>query len=225
MPSVDAATVEATNRQGVWLLTRWAADGNADRLLEVVAEERIRLELRIWMISRFPGFRRDEFGDGQVFVAALVAALSDSNPWVRRDAARAVYGAPKKWDLRKTAAALRSLLADENDLVRLEAAIALSGIGDQAARAPLIEFAETGATNQQRSAVAALARLRTPEGEKWMCGYLTGPESDWAAGWLAEMGTASSIAPLKRARRRNPFSRRDYTAAITAIKRRKAEQA
>ena len=58
-----------------------------------------------------------------------------------------------------------------------------------------------------------------------MCGYLTGPESDWAAGWLAEMGTASSIAPLKRARRRNPFSRRDYTAAITAIKRRKAEQA
>lgn len=223
MPSVDAATVEATNRQGIWLLNRWAADGNVDRLLEVVAEERIRPELRIWAISRFPGFRRDEFGDGQVFVAALVAALSDSSPWVRRDAARAVYGAPKKWDLRKTVPALRSLLADESDLVRLEAAIALSSIGDQAARAPLIEFAGTAAT--QRSAVAALARLRTPEGEKWMCGYLTGPDSGWAAGWLAQMGTASSIAPLKRARRRHRFSRRDYTAAITAIKRRKAEQA
>lgn len=222
---MDAATVEATNRRGVWLLTKWAADGDADRLMEVVAEERIRPELRIWMISRFPGFRRDEFSDGQVFVAALVAALSDPSPWVRRDAARAVYGAPKRWDVRKTVPALRSLLADENDLVRLEAAIALSSIGDQAARAPLIEFAETAATNPRKSAVAALARLRTPEGEKWMCGYLTGPDSGWAAGWLAQVGTASSIAPLKRARRRHPLSRGDFTAAITAIERRKPDQA
>ena len=221
---MDAATVEATNRQGRQLLARWAAEGNAARLLEIVAEERIRPELRIWAIPRFPGFRRDEFGDGQVFVAALVAALSDSNPWVRRDAARAVYGAPDRWNLRKTVPALRSLLADESDQVRLAAAIALSGLDDQAARAPLIEFAETAAANPQRSAVAALARLRTLEGERWMCRYLTGPDSDWAAGWLAEMGTASSIAPLKRARRRHPFSRGDYTAAITTIERRKAEQ-
>jgi hypothetical protein len=28
---------------------------------------------------------------------------------------------------------------------------------------------------------AALARWRTPEGEKWMCRYLRGPDSDWAA--------------------------------------------
>ena len=73
--------------------------------------------------------------------------------------------------------------------------------------------------------MAALARLRTPEGEKWMCGYLTGPDSGWAAGWLAQVGTASSIAPLKRARRRHPLSRGDFTAAITAIERRKPDQA
>ena len=91
---MDAATVEATNRRGVWLLTKWAADGDADRLMEVVAEERIRPELRIWMISRFPGFRRDEFSDGRVFVAALVAALSDPSPWVRRDAARRSMALP-----------------------------------------------------------------------------------------------------------------------------------
>jgi len=220
---VDAAAVETTNRQGHQLLARWAAEGNAHQLAEVVAEERIRPELRIWAMHRFFEFR-DEFGDGQVPVAALVAALSDSNPWVRRDAAREVHVVRRAgWDPRGMVEPLRYLLCDENDFVRLAAAIALSYIGDRAAKATLIDFAET--TDTQQSAAAALARLRTPEGEKWMCRYLKGPDSDWAAGWLAEMGTASSIAPLKRARRRHPLSRGDYTAAITAIERRKAEQA
>jgi len=37
------------------------------------------------------------------------------------------------------------------------------------------------------------------------------------------MGTASSIASLKQARRRHPFARRDYTTAITEIERRNAK--
>jgi hypothetical protein len=58
-----------------------------------------------------------------------------------------------------------------------------------------------------------------------MCRYLKDREhSAWAAGWLAEMGTTSSILPLMRARRWHPFDRETYTAAITQIERRHAEQ-
>ena len=58
-----------------------------------------------------------------------------------------------------------------------------------------------------------------------MCRYLTDRENaGWAADWLAEMGTPSSIPALKRARGRHPFSRGDYTAAISKIERRQAEQ-
>src|SRR5436190_351985 len=83
----------------------------------------------------------DGFRDDKVLVAALVVALSDSNPWVRRDAAREVFAAPDWWDIREAVPALRLLLADPDEPVRLAAAIALSRVGDQAATAPLVELA------------------------------------------------------------------------------------
>jgi HEAT repeat protein len=143
-----------------------------------------------------------------------------------KDAARALFAAPDWWDIREAVPALRRLLADRHHQVRLAAAIALSDVGDQAARQPLVELAEkAAAVRWRRSAVAALARLHAPEGEAGMCRYLADREnSAWAADWLAEMGTSSSIAPLKRARRRHPFTRRDYTTAIREIARRNAAQ-
>jgi HEAT repeat protein len=222
---VDAATIAAINC-GRQPLAGWAAEGDGHRLAEVVAEERITPELRMWAMHRFSFLHLHGFRDDQVLIAALVVALSDSNPWMRRDAARELYVARLRSDIREAIPALRQLLADPDDHVRLAAAIALSGVGDQAARQPLVEFAEkAAAVNWRKSAVAALARLHAREGEAGMCRYLTDREdSAWAAGWLEEMGTPSSIAPLKRARRRHPFARRDYTAAIREIERRTAER-
>jgi len=221
---VDSATIESINRQGKEPLATWAHEEDGHRLAEVVAEERIKPELRIWAMHRFQWLGH-EFRNDQVLVAALVVALSDSNPWVRRDAARQLYSAPDWWDIREAVPALRRLLADQHDHVRLAAAVTLSGIGDQAARQPLVEFAQTAAVAGSRTtAIAALARIHAPEGEAGMCRYLAKRQySAWAAGWLAEMGTPSSIAPLKRARRRHPFARRDYTTAITEIERRNAK--
>ena len=128
-------------------------------------------------------------------------ALSDSNPWARRDAARELY--VPDWDIREVVPALRRLLADQDDQVRLDAAITVSGVGDQTAKATLVEFANSAKyVNWRTSADAALARLRTLEGEAAMCRYLKDQEhAAWAAGWLAEMGTTSSILLLLRARR------------------------
>src|SRR5258707_4299031 len=155
-----------------------------------------------------------------------MGALGDPISWVRRGAARALYALSTSCDIREAVPALRRLLADPEEHVRLSAAIALSAVGDQTAIAPLITIADTSAVrNSQRSAVAALARLNSPEGERRMCRYLTDHETAaWAADWLGQMGTPSSIPALKRAQRWHPFSRRDYTAAISEIERHTAEQ-
>ena len=221
---MDAATIRAINNRNEPLRT-WVDERNVRRLAEVIAEPRIKFNIRRWTIRRFHGLDRRGVDDAQALVAALIVALADENPWVRRAAAEELYLAPDWWDVREAAPPLRRLLADPDDHVRLDAAIALSGMGDQAAKAPLLELADTANDHTRPTVIAALARLHTPEGEAAMCRYLKDRKhSEWAAGWLAEMGTKASIRPLKRARRWHPFARDDYTAAISEIERRTAQQ-
>jgi HEAT repeats/PBS lyase HEAT-like repeat len=216
---VDAARIEAINTcpQG-W----WATKRDVVHLAEVIAEPRISLRYRLWAIQGLHLWR-DRF---DVVAPALIGALADPISWMRRDAARALYRMSTSCDIREAVPALRRLLADPEEHVRLAAAVALSAVGDQTAIAPLIEIADTARfANSRGGAVAALARLHTLEGERRMCRYLTDRgRAGWAAGWLGEMGTPSSIPALKRAQRWHPFSRGDYTAAISEIERRQAEQ-
>jgi len=129
---VDAATVEEINRPGGHnLLHRWAEEGNGHRLAEVVTDERINPQWRRFAMHHFWWMHRRGFHDDQVLIAALVVALSDPNPWVRRVAARQLYG--PDWDIREAVPALRRLLADKDDQVRLAAAITPSDVGDQTA--------------------------------------------------------------------------------------------
>lgn len=218
---MDAATIDAINTR-FEPLGRWTTKRDAVHLAEVIAEPRISLPRRLWAIHQFE-FWPDKF---DVMAPALIAALADPISLVRRDAAGALYFLSGSCDIRAAVPALRRLLADPEEHMRLAAAIALSPVGDQTAIAPLIKIADTSVlVNSRRSAVAALARLHSPEGEQRMCRYLTDRKNAaWAADWLGQMGNPSSIPALKRAQRRHPLSRRDYTAAISEIERRQAEQ-
>jgi hypothetical protein len=218
---VDAATIDAINTS-FGPLRSWTAERDAVHLAEVVAEPRIRVRLRLFAIHQLQ-LCSDEI---DVIALALIPALADPISLVRRDAARALYYMSGSCDIRDAVPALRRLLADPEEGLWFDAAVALSAVGDQTAIAPLINIADTSAArNSRMSAVAALARLHSPEGEQRMCRYLTDRENAaWAADWLGQMGTPSSIPALKRAQRWHPFSRGDYIAAISEIEHRDAEQ-
>jgi hypothetical protein len=58
-----------------------------------------------------------------------------------------------------------------------------------------------------------------------MCRYLTDREhAAWAADWLREVDTRSSLPALKQALRWHPFNRREFIAAINEIEHRDATQ-